>query len=129
MKTSIVPFLVVNNGARAVEFYTKAFEADVLEKYESQDGKVVAHISVDGATFWMGDEEAEFGNLSPSTIGGSPVRMVIITSDPDGVYERALTAGATQICPVTVEESWTIGKLKDPFGHVWEIGHPRADVS
>lgn len=129
MKTSIVPFLVVNNGAQAVEFYTNAFQADVLAKYEASGGKVVAHISIDGAEFWMGDEEAEFNNLSPASIGGSPVRIVLITSDPDAVYARALSAGATQICPVTVEEFWKIGKLKDPFGHFWEIGHRRADVS
>ncbi|MGC3947612.1 MAG: hypothetical protein QM762_24420 [Chryseolinea sp.] len=129
MKTSILPFLVVNNGASAVEFYVNAFRADVLEKFEASGGKVVAHMSIEGAGFWMGDEEAEFDNLSPMSIGGSPVRIVIITSKPEELFERALSAGATQICPVTVEEFWKIGKLKDPFGHVWEIGHPRDSLT
>jgi PhnB protein len=124
MPTTITPFLVVKSGIKAVEFYTTAFGAQELVRYDVADGKLISRIAIEGAEFCVGDEEPEFNNLSPSTIGGSAVRIVLTVRDPDTIFTRALEAGATQICPVTLEESWKIGKLVDPFGHIWEIGHP-----
>jgi len=124
IKTAVTPFLVVKNGAKAVEFYTTAFGATESARYKRPDGKLTSKISIEGAEFWLGDEEPEFNNLSPDTIGGSAVRIALTVSDPDIIFDRALKAGATQICPITTEEFWRIGKLKDPFGHIWEIGHP-----
>lgn len=122
--TTITPFLVVKSGIEAVKFYKAAFGATEVVRYNAPGGKLTSKIAIEGAEFWLGDEEPEFDNLSPNTIGGSGVRIVLTVDDPDTLYARALEAGATQICPVTTEESWRIGKLVDPFGHIWEIGHP-----
>ena len=124
IQTTITPFLVVTNGVKAVEFYTTAFDAQELVRYNTAENKLISKIGIQGAEIWIGDEDPEFNNLSPKTIGGSGVRIVLTVHDPDTVYTRAIEAGATQICPVTTEESWKIGKLVDPFGHIWEIGHP-----
>ncbi|RYG27964.1 MAG: VOC family protein, partial [Chitinophagaceae bacterium] len=45
-------------------------------------------------------------------------------SNADVYYEQAIEGGAEAICPMTTEEDWRIGILKDPFGHTWEIGYP-----
>jgi len=127
MLTTIMPLLVVSNAAVAIEFYMKAFGATEVERYEMGDGKLGAKLSIDGAEFCVGDEEPEFNNLCPERIGGSPVRLVLTVDDPDTVFNRALGAGATQVCPVTTEETWRIGKLTDPYGHIWEIGHQLAE--
>jgi PhnB protein len=121
---TILPFLVVSHGLSAVEFYGAAFGAIEIVRYDRPHGKLTALMNVAGAEFWVGDEEPEFQNLSPTAIGGTPVRMVLTIGQPETIFARALKAGATQICPVTVEEFWKIGKLSDPFGHIWEIGHP-----
>lgn len=123
IKLSVAPFLVVTDASNAAIFYETAFEAVIQEKYTT-NGRTNARIGTGNAFFWIGDEEPEYNNLSPATIGGSPVRMVLTTPDPDTIFAKALRAGATQICPVTVEDDWKIGKLKDPFGHIWEIGCP-----
>ncbi len=125
--TTVTPFLVVKNGAKAIEFYKSAFEALVLERYDLPDGRVNAKIAIGGAELWFGDEEPEFDNLSPATIGGSAVRIVLTVNDPDTLFARALQAGASQLCAITTEEYWRIGKLKDPFGHIWEIGNPLSE--
>ena len=125
--TTIVPFLVVKNGAKAVEFYMTGLGASEQARYESGNGKLTAKLAIEGAEFWLGDEEPEFSNCSPETIGGSPVRIVLTVDDPDSIFFSALKAGATEICPVRTEQSWRIGKLMDPFGHIWEIGHPFDD--
>lgn len=124
ISTTIIPFLVVTDGVKAVEFYKAAFGAKEVVRYPASDGKLISKIAMDNAEFWVGDEEPEFNNFSPKTIGGAGVRIVLTVDDPDSIFARALKAGATEICPVRTEESWRIGKLADPFGHVWEIGHP-----
>ena len=123
-KPIITPFLIVQNATKALDFYKAAFGAEVLDKYDLSDGKVTSKIGIEGAELFVGEEEPEFANFSPTTIGGSAVRIILTVDDPDAVFTRAVETGATQICPVTTEESWRIGKLKDPFGHIWEIGHP-----
>ncbi|KQS27121.1 VOC family protein [Dyadobacter sp. Leaf189] len=126
IKLDITPFLVVIDATKAATFYEAAFDAIILEKY-TNNGRTNARVRIGNADFWIGDEEPEFDNLSPTTIGGSAVRMILTTPDPDTIFAKALKAGATQICPVTVEEDWKIGKLKDPFGHIWEIGCPHSE--
>lgn len=122
--TTITPFLVVKNAATAIEFYINGLGANEIERYEMGNGKMGATLAINGAQFFIGDEEQEFNNLSPHAIGGSPVRIILTVADPHTLFAKAVKAGATEICPVTTEESWQIGKLKDPFGHIWEIGHP-----
>lgn len=124
IKTSITPFLTVSNGTVAVAFYTSAFGAEVTERYEMPNGKLTAKICINDSVFWLGDEEPEYNNLSPQTIGDTAVRIILTADDPDNIFNNALKAGAIQICPITTEEFWRIGKLKDPFGHIWEIGKP-----
>lgn len=121
--TTIIPFLTVNNGKKALEFYVTAFAATEIKKYIKPDEKLYATIRIEGAEFFIGDEEPTLGNISPDTASTSPVRIILTTINADELFEKAIKAGATVICPMTTEEDWRIGKLKDPFGHIWEIGY------
>ncbi len=127
MKTALHSFLVVSDAIAAIRFYCNAYGAIVQQQYDQGNGRTIAKLSIDNNEFWLGSEEPEFGNYGPSTLKGSPVRMILIVQDPEALFAQAVTAGATQICPVRTEESWKIGKLTDPFGHIWEIGHPLTD--
>ena len=120
---SIAPMLSVRRGARAVEFYKTAFGATEVFRIESPDGAVVARLSIDGAEFWVSDESPENLNFSPESIGGSSARMVLTVADPDSVFARAVTAGAKEVVPVGEMYGWRMGRVLDPFGHHWEIGH------
>jgi len=121
---SVAPMLSVRNGARAVEFYKSAFGATEVFKIESPDGAVVARLAVEGAEFWVSDESPEHANYSPESLGGGTVRMILTVPDPDAVFARALAAGARSIVPVKEDYGWRLGRVVDPFGHHWEIGHP-----
>ena len=120
---TIKPFLTVNDGKKALDFYVSAFSASVKTKYELPNGKLSAELSIENASFFIGDEEPEFGNLSPNAEHNNPVRLILTTRDADALFDQALKFGATAICPMTTEEEWRIGKIKDPFGHIWEIGY------
>ncbi len=126
MQTSIAPMLSVRNGARAVEFYKSAFAALEVFRVEAPDGAVVCRLSVEGAEFWVADESPEHANYSPETLGGGTVRMILTVADPDAVFARAVTAGAREIVAVKEDYGWRLGRVVDPFGHHWEIGHPLA---
>jgi PhnB protein len=121
--TTVKPFLTVNNGVKAVEFYISAFGAIEKKRFEMPDEKLSSIIQIDNAESYVGDEEPNNGNLSPDENASSPVRIILQTINADELFERALKFGATQICPMTTEDDWRIGKLKDPFGHIWEIGY------
>src|SRR5215470_10968859 len=122
--TTIAPMLSVRQGAKAVAFYKEAFDAREIFKIEAPDGAVVAELAVEGAKFWVADESPENQNFSPETVGGSTTRMVLVVADPKAIHARALSAGARQIWPVQKENGWLLGRIVDPFGHHWEIGHP-----
>jgi PhnB protein len=121
---SVAPMLSVRNGARAVEFYKSAFGATEAFRIESPDGAVVARLSVEGAEFWLSDESPENANYSPESLGGGTVRMILTVPDPDAMFARALAAGARSVVPVKEDYGWRLGRVVDPFGHHWEIGHP-----
>lgn len=72
--------LSVRRGAKAIDFYKKAFGAEV--RIGDEENGVVAKMSVGGAEFWLADESPEFLNFSPESMGaefrsGATVRMVI----------------------------------------------------
>lgn len=121
--TTIIPFLTVKDGINAVEFYVSAFGAIETKRFELPDNKISSIIEIEKATFYVGDEEPENGNLSPNSISNTSFRIILQTKNADEIFEKAVKSGATEICPMTTEEDWRIGKLKDPFGHIWEIGY------
>lgn len=121
---SLAPLLSVRNGARAVEFYQAAFGASEVYRVEDPGGAVVSRLSVDGAEFWLADESPAHGNFSPETLGGGTVRMILTVADPDALFAQALAAGAREVHSVYEEHGWRYGRLVDPYGHHWEIGHP-----
>jgi PhnB protein len=125
--TTIVPWLSVRNSQAAVAFYKAAFGATESFRLEDPDGAVVARLSIEGAEFWLSDESPEHGNFSPATVGGGTVRMILTVADPETFFSRALEAGATEVFPVSEDYGWKLGRLVDPFGHHWEIGHQLED--
>ena len=125
---SIAPMLSVRNGAGAVEFYKAAFGAIEVFRVEDPGGSVVSRLSVHGAEFWVADEAPAHGNFSPESLNGGTVRMILTVPDPDAMCVQAIAAGAREVVAVTNEYGWRLGRVVDPYGHHWEIGHPLADV-
>src|SRR5262249_52611042 len=99
--------------------------AEELFRLEDPGGALVAELSVGESRFWVADESPENLNFSPQSLGGGSVRMIMIVSDPDGLFTRAVAAGAAVGWPVNYPAyGWRVGRIVDPFGHHWEIGRP-----
>jgi PhnB protein len=123
METTLTTMIYVRRSAAAADFYTRAFGATSLMRLDNEDGTVLAHLAIGKGDFWISEESPAHQNFSPASLGGSTMHMVLIVDDPHAVFDQAIAAGASSICPVRDEEyGWRIGRVLDPFGHHWEIG-------
>src|SRR6187455_1726654 len=126
---SVTPYLIVKGAAKALDFYARAFGAK--EKFRLPMGDVIGHAEiVIGDSHVMIADVMDDGHKDPRKLGGTPVSLMIYTTDADAMFKRAIAAGAKPLKPV--EDQFygdRTGVLEDPFGHVWSIATPVEDVS
>ena len=129
----IIPHLVVDDAASALDFYKKAFAATQVMRMPAEDGKRLLHAEVrmNGARLFLRDNfpdqcSDQGGKVSePKALGGTPVTMHLEVADCDKTFKRAVAAGAT-----VVMEPWDAfwgaryAQVIDPFGHAWSFAHP-----
>jgi len=120
-RTVVTATLSVRDWSAAMGFYKAAFGAVELYRVE---GGGVGRLAVNGAEFWVAEESPEHLNFSPETLGGCSVRMLLLVEDPHAIQAQAVKAGATEVLPVNEAYGWRLGRVRDPFGHHWEIGRP-----
>jgi PhnB protein len=128
---TVTPYFTVRNAAAALEFYKTAFGAVEVMRFEMPGGGVChAEIQIGDSKLMLGDENPDFGNKSPQTLGGTPGGLCIYVEDCDAVFEKALATGATVMKPM--EDQFygdRSGTVIDPFGHAWTIATHKEDVS
>jgi PhnB protein len=128
---SIAPYLIVADGAGALTFYRRAFDASLRLRLERPDGKIGhAEVVIGDCVIMLADEYPPLAARSPAAYGGSPVGLHLYVEDVDGVVARAVAAGATLTHPV--EDKFygdRMGTIEDPFGHRWYISTHIEDVS
>ncbi|MCA1555223.1 MAG: VOC family protein, partial [Acidobacteria bacterium] len=121
--SALTPYLCVRDAARAIEFYKEVFGATESMRMGEPGGKVGhAELKIGDAPFMLADEFPEMNFVSPLSLGGSPVTMMVYVEDVDRTASRAVAAGAKELKPV--EDQFygdRAGKFADPFGHVWMI--------
>ena len=129
---TIIAHLIVNDAPKALEFYKKAFGAEILGVHKTPDGKVMhAELSVGGARLMLADEFPGMGCGSAKTLGGSPVVLnLYVQEDVDDLFNQAVGAGGTVVMPLA-NQFWgdRYGQIKDPFGHIWALGQHVEDVA
>jgi uncharacterized glyoxalase superfamily protein PhnB len=129
---TITTCLMVRGADRAIEFYKKAFGAEVLDRMTLPDGKTVIHsqIRIGDSNIFLGDEVPGMGSGAPEKYGGSPASLHLYVEDVDAAFERALAAGAKVRMPVA-DMFWgdRYGKVVDPFGYEWGLGTRKEDLT
>ena len=131
---SVSPHLVVGDGAAAIDFYVKAFDAVELGRVPGPDGRLMhAALQINGSTVMLNDDFPEYNDgksSTPTALGGTPVTIHLTVTDVDAKFQQATDAGATVIAALE-DQFWgdRYGVLRDPFGHHWSLGQPVREVS
>lgn len=127
---TITPYMIVDNAAKAIEFYKQAFGASEIMR-ANHEGKVAhAELKFGDSIVMLADENTEKGCFSPKSTKGSPVSLLIYIEDVDAIVKRAVAAGAKLTRPVeTMFYGDRTGTVMDPFGHQWTISTHVEDVS
>jgi PhnB protein len=128
---TVSPYLVVDDGAAALAFYSKAFGAVESYRMPGPDGKIMhAEMRIGDSPLMLSDEAPERGARSPRSYHGSPVHLFLYVPDVDAWFKRAVEAGATVVMPIE-NMFWgdRYGQVADPFGHTWQLATHIEDVS
>lgn len=128
---SLTPYLVVNDAARAIEFYKEAFGAQEVMRFDGPDGKIGhAELKLGDSIFMLADVCEETKLRAPQSLGGTPVGLMIYVEDVDAVVERAVSAGAELERPVKDQfYGDRTGGVVDPFGHSWYVATHVEDIA
>ncbi|USG60229.1 VOC family protein [Sneathiella marina] len=129
---SLSPYMTVKGAREAIDFYVKAFSAkEVFSLVDPMDGRIGhAELVIGGVTLMMSDEYADFGAISPETLGGSPIKFQIYVEDADPLFAQAIEQGCTELRPMKDQFFGDrSGTLVDPFGHTWIISMKKTEVS
>jgi PhnB protein len=124
-------YITIKGCKEAIEFYKKAFGATEVGRIVMPNGLIAhAEISIEGSLLMLADENIEWGNKSPQTIGGNPMVLSLYVKNVDIIFQQTIAAGATVIMPVKDEfYGDRIGQVLDPFGYKWMITTHKEDVS
>ena len=127
---TVTPYIICKGASGAIDYYKKAFGATEVMRMGAPGGQIGhAEIKIGDSMIMLADEFPEMKALSPATIGGTPVSLMVYVDDVDSVFERALAAGGKQVHPL--EDKFygdRSGTLTDPFGHMWTLSTHKEDV-
>ena len=95
------------------------------------EGRVThAELEIGDSGIMLADEHPDIGVLSPKTIGGTPLSIMLYIENVDSVVNKAVAEGAK--LKGTIEDKFygdRMGSIEDPFGHIWHIATHIEDVS
>ena len=126
----VTPYLICKNAEAAIAFYKRAFGAEELFRIGTSGMVGHAEMKVGKSIWMMADEFPQMGAVSPETLGGTPVHLMIYVEDVDAFTTKAIAEGMEVLRPV--EDQFygdRSGQFKDPFGHVWSFATHKEDVS
>ena len=126
----VIPYLCVDGAEAAIQFYRSVFGASERMRMGAPGGRIGhAELQLGDSVIMLADEFPEMGNLSPKSIGGTPVTLSVYVEDVDAVFARAVSAGAKELR--AVENQFygdRSGQFEDPFGHRWSVASHVEDV-
>ena len=131
---TVTPRLVVSDGVAAIDFYRRAFGAELVARpFTGPRSEVIhAEIRIGDSIVMITEDSGHEGPIgSPTALGGVVTAlMALYWEHVDAAWERALAAGAEILYPL--EDQFygeRGGRLRDPFGQQWMMSQHVEDVS
>jgi PhnB protein len=127
----LAPLLVVRGASRAIDFYLRAFDARECARYTDKRTGAIGHadLVVGTSEFSVTEEAPKWNSDSPESLGGSPVVLQLFVDDVDVLFARACRLGASVVFPLMEFCGERMGRLRDPFGHLWILSTALDELS
>ncbi len=131
MKTTTIPsgyntvtaYLTVSGAADLIEFLKQAFAAREKERFTQPDGTIGhAEVIVGDSVIMLGEPKKDCKPM--------PGALYLYLDEVDGVYQRAIAAGATSAM-APADQFWgdRTATVHDRFGNIWHLATRVEDVS
>ena len=128
---TVTSHIVVREAGKAADWYARALGAEIGRRIQVPDGRFMqVELRFGDSQVMIADEFPEMGAVSPLTLGGTYGALTIATDDANGLWQRALDAGAEVFHPIE-DAFWgeRHGQIVDPYGHRWGIAQRLEEVS
>jgi PhnB protein len=123
---TITPQLAIDGCDKAIEWYGKAFGAEVVSRAPDPSGKKVWHASIR-----IGNSIVFVNDVFPE-MGGSAqtASMWLYTDNVDQAWKRAVDAGGKITMPIA-DMFWgdRLGQIADPYGNKWSLAQHMKDLT
>jgi len=118
---SVTPELVVQGGARLIDFMKQAFDAEEVLRIPAGSGAIMhAEVRIGDSIVMLSDA------MRQPPIAAS---IFLYVPDTDATYLKALRAGATSLMePTGMFWGDRFARVKDPWGNLWGIATHVEDV-
>ena len=126
--TTITPYLIVSDSAKAIEYYERVFGAKRLHCMTGTDGTIRhAELQLGTSKLMLG----QHADTDPRSKDALPrVSLYVFVPDVDRTFEAAVTAGGRVVAPVSDKFYGNReGGVEDPYGIVWWIASVKEELT
>ncbi len=122
----VVPYLMLDGAAAAIDFYKRALGAEEIgNRAKMEDGRILnARVDVNSGSVMLMDPMPEHGHpaMAPQAFN-----LHLHVDNADRWFDRAVAAGCTVLMPMELQ-FWgdRYGMVRDPYGVTWAFGSKPA---
>jgi uncharacterized glyoxalase superfamily protein PhnB len=122
-RTAVWPSLIYRDANAAITFLVNAFGFEEVVVYRNAENTIVEHAELrwpEGGGVMLGGTRPDSGVADlPPGVGA----VYVVVSDPDTLYARATSHGATITREMRTEDYGSRGfQARDPEGVIWSFG-------
>ena len=112
---AIMPYLIVENAEKLIDFAQQVFNANLNSKHLRDDGKTIMHaeLQISGSTVMLAEATEQWKEHTAT--------LFIYVDNADETFNKAIEAGAEVILELRNQEYGRSGGVADPCGNIWWI--------
>ncbi len=113
---AVMPYLILENASRFVDFVTSVFQAQIVNvtrRPDDNDGIMHAEAIIEGSTMMFADATEQW---SPQVAG-----LFVYVADADAAFDKAVAAGGKVIMELRDQDYGRTCGVQDPTGNTWWI--------
>lgn len=113
---TVMPYLILKNASKFIDFAENVFNAKVIHKSFREDSQnLLAHceLQINESTIMFSDAN---DNFEPQT-----ANLFVYVDDADKRFKKALDNGSTILMELSDQDYGRTCGVTDPFGNVWWI--------